>query len=191
MELTPKDDPEVELTADDVATYTGGRLAADNPLTQLLLNAALAGARRRCGWVVTPAKTETLYLDGPGTRNLSLPTMNLTALNTCTENNIALDVTKLAWSRQGIVRKAFGAGYTGRWSSQLGAIQINITHGYSVEDAADWRMAVLAAIDLFLQNIGPQLQIYRVDDVIRQWYKSATTSFDAGSLGPYTLMGVA
>jgi hypothetical protein len=186
-----EDATEVELTPQDVELYTQGRLVASNPLTQQLLTRALAQARRQCGWVVTPAKTETLYLDGPGTQILSLPTMNMTALNTCTENNIDLDVSTLAWSRRGLIQKTTGGPCSSRWSNRLGAIQVNITHGYSVDDAADWRGAVLAAIDLLLQNIGPQLQQYTVDDVQRNWFKSAQFTFDAATMGPYMLIGVA
>lgn len=187
MGATPED-AEVELTAADLASYTNGRLPADAPETQQLLNRALAGARRYCGWVVTPAVSgAVLYLDGPGTRDLSLPTMNMTALTDVVEDGIDLDVTTLAWSRQGIMRKTTGH----RWSRQLGAIQVTITHGYSVEDAADWRGAVLAACDLAAQNVGQQLQQYTVDDVQRNWFKSAQFAFNTAILDPYKLMGVA
>ena len=188
-EAQPHDDPEVELTPDDLAAYTNGRLPANAPETQQILTRALPRARRFCGWRVTPAESETLYLDGPGTRDLSLPTMHMTALTACTEDGIDLDVTQLRWSRQGLVRKNFGGCYTGRWSNQLGAIQITITHGYSVDAAADWRGAVLRICDLASQNVGPQLQVYRVDDVIRQWYKVGSPVLD--DLIEYQLMGVA
>jgi hypothetical protein len=191
--LTPED-TEVELTPADLASYTKGRLPADDPETANLLSRALAGARRYCGWVVTPAVTATMYLDGPGTRDLSLPTMNMTALLSCTENGISLDVspTAMAWSRQGIVRKTVGGPHCGqRWTHQLGSIQIEITHGYSVADADDWRGAVLEACDLAAQNVGPQLQQYTVDDVQRNWFKVAKFAFDTAILDPYRLMGVA
>jgi hypothetical protein len=118
--------------------------------------------------------------------------MNMTALLSCTENGISLDVSSLAWSRQGIVRKVMGGPHCGhRWSRELGSIQIEITHGYSVEDAQDWRGAVLAACDLAAQNVGPTLQDYTVDDVVRKWFKVAQFSFDTKILDPYRLMGVA
>jgi len=47
-----------------------------------------------------------MYLDGPGTRDMVLPTMNVTALTAVIEDNTTLDVSTLAWSRQGIIRKA-------------------------------------------------------------------------------------
>lgn len=186
-ELTPADDAEVELTPADLESYTKGRLLASDGETGKLLTRALAGARRYCGWVVTPAKTETLYLDGPGTRDLSIPTMNMTALTGVTEDGNVLDLSTLAWSRQGQVRKKTGH----RWSHQLGSIQVALTHGYSVDDADDWRGAVLAACDLASQNVGQQLQQYTVDDVQRNWFKSAAFAFNTAILDPYKLMGVA
>lgn len=182
-----------ELTTQDVEDYTKGRLPAGDAQTASLLKLALAGARRYCGWYVTPAKVaDTLYLDGPGTRDLSLPVMNLTRVASCIEDLIDLgDVTDplkgLAWSRQGLVRKRTGH----RWSCQLGAIQIVCDYGYSEDDAADWRGAVLAACDLAVQNIGQTVQEYSVDDVVRKWFKSPQFAFNTALLDPYTLMGVA
>lgn len=177
-----------ELTPDDVATYTRGRLAADDPITAMLLARALAGARRYCGWIVTPpAEAVDMVLDGPGTRQLFLRTMNLTALTACVEDLVPLDVTGLAWSRQGIVEKRDRR----RWSCNLGALRLTVDHGYTEADAEDWRGAVLQACDLAFQNLGQQYQEYTVDDITRKWFKSAAYAFDLTVLDEYRLMGVA
>jgi hypothetical protein len=177
-----------ELTAADVESYTGGRLPASAPETANLLARALAGARRYCGWVVTPpAIGVDMVLDGPGTRDLVLPTMNMTNLTACVEDSVSLDVSTLAWSRQGIVRK----NTCHRWSHNYGAIRLTVDHGYSEDDAEDWRGAVLAACDLAAQNVGQTMQDYTVDDVVRKWFKSAPFAFDKAILDPYKLMGVA
>jgi hypothetical protein len=187
-ELTPADDPNAELTPGDVESYTQGRLLASAQETAKILSRALAAARRYCGWVVTPPATDVdVVLDGPGTRDLVLPTMNLTALTACVEDGVTIDPTDLVWSRQGIVRKRNGC----RWSCQYGAIRLTVTHGYSTDEADDWRGAVLAACDLAAQNVGPLLQQYRVDDVIRQWFKPGGFALDKAILDPYKLMGVA
>ena len=177
-----------ELTVNDVDTYTKGRLPAADARTAELLKRSLAGARRYCGWFVTPVQADyTFHLDGPGTRDLMLPTMNMTGLSAVTEDSNALDITTLAWSRQGIIRKRT----CHRWSCQLGAITVTATHGYLEDDAEDWRGAVLAACDLAVQNIGQQLQDYTVDDVVRKWFKSPQYAFDTATLDRYRLMGVA
>lgn len=177
-----------ELTPADVESFTDGLLKADNPETAQLLSRALAGARRYCGWAVTPPQVDAVIgLDGPGTRHLVLPTMNLTAVSACTELGVVVDPTTLAWSRQGLVAKP----NHGRWSCELGSIQMTVTHGYSEDDAADWRGAVLAACDLAAQNVGSQLQKYRVDDIERDWYKASSFQFNRSLLDPYRLMGVA
>lgn len=183
-----------ELAPADLESYTQGRLKADDPETQNLLNRALAGARRFCGWVVTPQFTGDIVLDGPGTRDLVLPTMNLTDLTACIEDGVSLDVTTLAWSRQGIVRKLTGTPgqrqtHWCRWSHNYGAIRITVTHGYLEADAEDWRGAVLKLCDLASQNVGPTMQMYRVDDIIRQWFKPGSPMMN--DFIPYQLMGVA
>ena len=141
-----------ELTPTDVETYTQGRLHRDDSETARMLTAALAAARRYCGWHVSPVKAgEVLTLDGPRGRVLDLPTRKLLDLTSITEDGRDLDVDgALNWSENGSVRKRSG----GRWSGCYRSIVATITHGYTEEEAADWRQAVLSSIDQVSQTIG-------------------------------------
>lgn len=149
-----------ELSGGDVEAYTQGRLPAGDAETLRLLAAALAGARRYCGWHVTPEKEDhEVEIDGPGTHLLVIPTMALTELQQVTENGEDLNLDDLEWSRRGLVRKKIPVC---RWTHALGGITVKITHGYAEADAADWRGAVLAAVDLasqlgagYAEKIGP------------------------------------
>lgn len=157
-----------ELTAADVTQYTGGRLTAGAETTRLL-DAALKTVRRYCGWRVTPTTVETLTLDGPGSRLLSLPTMHLVELQSITEDGVALTVGDLYVSSRGLVRKKSGAC----WSCRYGALTVTMNHGY--EDATDWQSAVLDLVDRMSQmagtavgNSGPMVR-KKVDDVEYGW----------------------
>lgn len=139
-------DPDTgELIPADVDAFTKGRLSKDDPLTATLLAAAVADTRSYCGdWHVTPVRVDqTITLDGPGSGLLVLPTLRMTALTAVSEDGAALDVTTLAWSTRGLVRKKSGA----RWSDQYGAITVEFTHGFTPVEAADWRRVVLSAVD--------------------------------------------
>lgn len=132
-----------ELSTLTVENYTQGRLHRDDAETARLLAAALAAARRYCGWHVTPVLTaQAVTLDGPGSPLLVLPTLHLTAVTELSENGVDLDVdTAIRWSTRGLVRKT----NRGWWSGEFGAITAKITHGY--EAAVDWQAAVLSLCD--------------------------------------------
>jgi hypothetical protein len=56
-----------ELSANDLETYTNGRLSASDPNTKNVLAAALQEVRNYCKWHVSPVVTEeNEILDGPG-----------------------------------------------------------------------------------------------------------------------------
>lgn len=158
-----------ELTAADVAAFTGGRLA-DNATTQLLLDAALAAARRYAGWAVSPVTETTAVLDGPGGKMLPLPTMNLLEVESLDEDGVEWDVADLRCSRLGFVTKRSG----GYWTSVPGSIEVTFTHGFYETDAADWRRAVLQLVDAMSYDAAstrtdPSLVRKRIDDVEYQW----------------------
>lgn len=134
-------DSDGELTADDVAAFTGGRIAADDPRAGSLLATALAAARRYCGWHVTPVRSEELVLDGPGSPLLVLPTLRLVALAGLSEGGTAVDLGAVTWSRRGLICKRGG----GCWSAEFGAITADVEHGYEAAD--DWQAAVLSMVD--------------------------------------------
>jgi hypothetical protein len=130
-----------ELTVDDVEQYTDGRLGPDNADSDRLLAAALAAARRYCGWHVTPQQAETVTIDGPGSRLLVLPTLHLATLTSITEDGESVEVSSVSSSERGLVRKKSCAC----WTRQLGGVVVAMTHGFAA--AEDWQAAVLSVVD--------------------------------------------
>ena len=160
-----------ELTAAHVAEFTGGRLA-DDEQTEDLLAAALAAARRYCGWHVCPVRFgDVVTVDGPGGRVLSLPTLNLITLSSAVESGAAVDVSLLDVSR----RKGTVEKYpTGCWTSRKGGVTVTMTHGFTEAEAADWRRAVLRLVDAMSYETvttrdDPALVRKKVDNVEYQW----------------------
>lgn len=144
-------DSDGNIVPADVATFTLGRLAADDPRVAQLLADTLADARTFCGWHVTPVRQSTITLDGPGSPLLVLPTLRMTALAEVSEDGAAVDVSTLAWSSRGLVRKKSGA----RWSCEFGSITVKFTHGFDAStDAAGWRRAVLSCVDRRSLDLG-------------------------------------
>lgn len=138
-----------ELTPEDVATFTKGRLDADDDATAMLLAIAVAAARRYCGWHVTPVRTEdALTVDGPGSAMLVLPTLRMTALTSVTEDGAPVDLSTLVWSARGLVRKKSGTG----WSDKFGSIEVKMSHGFA--EAPDWQAAVLSMVDRISEDFS-------------------------------------
>lgn len=193
-----------ELTVDDVESFTGGRLSASDPEVAKMLAAALGAARRHCGWHVSPVIVDdAVTIDGPGSRILNLPTRKLVEMTSITEGTVLVPLDKVRWSAGGppsalsrpvSVRK----NSSGWWSHLYQDIVVVMTHGYTEEEAADWRYAVLSMVDEMstLQTSGrgePDLLSKKVDDVTYRWadpYASAAESalYSQGStFGDYAL----
>ncbi|WP_207769124.1 hypothetical protein [Mycobacteroides abscessus] len=161
-----------ELTPDDLNRYTKGRLpGGTDEDTQDLLDAALAAARRYCGWSVSPVQTGVrITVDGPGGRVLSLPTLHLIAVTAISENGVPWDTTKIDVSQEAGTLEKFPHGV---WTSRKGGISVTMTHGHTEAEAADWRRAVLRLADLMDRDDknrdSGDLVRKRVDDVEYQW----------------------
>lgn len=160
-----------EISIDDLPDATMGRFA-DRDAAQAALDAVLAAARHYCGWHVSPVKDgDILVLDGPGGRVLDLPTRKLNALTSVAESDAALDVSKLDWSHKGLIRKRSGA----RWPCRYRSVTVTINHGFTEAEAADWRNAIINAVDTMARSFGGggaaagSLVRKRVDDVEYQW----------------------
>ncbi|MGE2733844.1 hypothetical protein [Mycolicibacterium vaccae] len=164
-----------ELTAADVHTYTDGRLPNDEPNGKVanMVKAALAAARGYCGWHVSPVRSETLTLDGPGGRLLSVPTLKVVGAPTVVEVGRPVDV---GWSSEkpGCARKRS----RGLWSDEFGAIEVTLTHGFTEVQAADWRdaicsmveeMALRSRVDKTTGRSARDLTGKKVDDVELNW----------------------
>lgn len=168
-----------ELAAADLSAFTRGRLP-DDDATQQVLDAALAAARRYCGWHVCPVRTDVqMEVDGSGAA-LSLPTLNLIAVSEIVEDGVSLDVADLYWSQsKGVVYKR---GWSRGWSGA--SILVTMTHGFSESEAADWRRAVLRLADQMSfepstgEREGADVRRKRVDDVELEWFAEGLITAD-------------
>lgn len=164
-----------ELTTEDVEQFTGGRLLADDPEVQRMLNTALVIARRECGWHVSPVEEVTLVLDGPDSRILSLPSRRVVTMTSITENGTLLNLADLAWSAggpPGLMERPVSVRKKNRgwWSDEYQSIEVVAESGYTEDEAMDWRQAVLSMVDQMasLSSTGrgdADLVSKRVDDV--------------------------
>lgn len=169
-----------ELTAADVHAFTGGRLVDDegDGETTRMLSAALAVARRYCGWHVSPLIEDAeIVLDGPGGRKLYLPTQKIHAIGGITESGADVPDSAYVVSAgvPGLVVRTVG-----RWSTAVAGIAVTLDHGFSEEEAADWRHAVLSMVDEMSKSgstgDGPLVR-KKIDDVEYQWsYQTAAES---------------
>lgn len=163
-----------ELAPADLPAAVLARFA-DNTAAQKAIDSALVAARRYCGWHVSPSRSETITVDGPGGQVLSLPTLNLTTVTSVTELGIAVDVTKLDRSqRKGTLTKRFGC-----WTGRDGAISAAITHGYSETEALDWRAAIVDLVAVRSEvstRDGVDMKRKKVRDVEYEWFESLVST---------------
>ena len=91
----------------------------------LALSVASSEIRSHCGWSISE-ETATLVLDGPGSRNLWLPTLKLTAVTSVKVNGdpLALD-SQYDWTGYGKLI------HRGCWPSKPRSVEVVFTHGYA------------------------------------------------------------
>lgn len=151
--------------------------------------AALAAARRYCGWPVTPPVTVTITVDGPGNRTLSLKSLQLTTITAVVEDDIALDVADLRWSVDtGEVYKKSGH----RWSGKPAAITVTMTHGFDA--APDFDAAVEQAattLQTAATRPDPALKRKRVDVVEYEWFENVSRVLNTALLDAYRILPLA
>lgn len=97
----------------------------DRPDAAVVAEEVTAAIRDYCGWHVAPAWSETLELDGPGGRLLTLPSLYVTAVAAVTVDGVT--VTDYEWSTR--------RGQLGRWAgwpTGFGSITVTLTHGHPV-----------------------------------------------------------
>jgi hypothetical protein len=177
-----------ELTADDVADFTDGRLDSGDDEVVRMLAAALSVARQKAGWHVSPVKTETITIDGPDSRVLFLPTMKLNTLTSVEEDGVAarpVDDRQVSAGDGPLMRRrvALRKRSGGWWTGEYGGIEITMNHGFTEAEAVDWRQAILSMVDqmsllpVSAATGGGSIQSsLRVDDV------------QIGFVNPYTSM---
>lgn len=162
-----------ELTTADVETFTRGRLSASDPVVQDILDAALVRARNYVQWPVSPViDDDVVTLDGPGGRELFLPTRKIGSVASIVENGTTVapgDYVVSSNAQRMIYRK------NGCWTTEYAGITVTYTHGYTEDEAADWRRAILQMVDRMArsQQSGARsdddLKRKHVDDVEYEW----------------------
>lgn len=176
-----------ELTAEDVEDFTKGRLEDDGGTGEVtrMLNAALVAARRYVGWHVSPVReNDELIVDGPGGRRLQLPTRNIIAIVSIEEDGTAVDSALYVKSADvpGLVVRR-----SGRWTCEPSGIAATVDHGFTEDEAADWRQAILTMVDQMSQvpkddSGSGRLVRKRVDDVEYEWSDSEMSGLAGDSL---------
>ena len=116
-------EPKPFATADQMAERTDGVIPADRPYLAYALQVASDMIRDHCGWVVGPLTTETLYLDGPDSRTLMLPTLNLVELVALTQNTVPVDLSGMHPSRTGVIRSRTP------FIDVFGQVAVTVRHG--------------------------------------------------------------
>lgn len=102
-------------------------LSGSAPLTPE--EAAEKLVRDFCGWHVAPVVTETITLDGTGSRRLFLPSLKVNEVQSVLVNGAAIAPTEFSWSEAGILYR--GAG----WPEGFRNVVATIVHGHAAEDA--------------------------------------------------------
>lgn len=120
----------VPNTSDALATPGAlTRMLRGAPITDMLaaelVLRASAVVRDHCGWHITKQTDHEFVIDGPGTRTLFLPTLELTAVTSITENGTAVPVTDVDWSRAGMIQRRSCRC----WTDRLSGITVVGTHG--------------------------------------------------------------
>lgn len=183
-----------ELLPSDAEQYTKGRLSQTDPDVARGLASALSRARNYCGWHVSPVRTETIALDGPGRTLLLLPTLKVVAI---TDISIGGESIDLATVRE--LADTPGALYRERgWPCGFSNIAVTFSHGFTQAECEDFREAVLSLLDQASMSAGtgragPMIG-KRVDDIDINWSglprEVDNAPLDKRALAPYRLLGL-
>lgn len=129
------------MTIEEFAGYLQRDLdACDAWTAQQLLDGAAAAVIEYCGWHIAPVRTETVTVDGSGTRIQPLPTLNLVSLETITERGRTLDPAWIDWSANGLLEKRSG----GVWTARRRGVTAEMTHGYATTPG--WLVTLICAL---------------------------------------------
>lgn len=157
MALTPTPDGYLTELADllagdpfaspaELSAYTEGSITIADPRAPLILAGATRAIQRYAGWHIAPSLTETKRLDGAYVGNiLQLPSLHVTEVTSVIAHNrrdastITYDEYSFGWSENGNVE------YYSKWGWPYGYrnIEIEFTHGYSLDQISDLKQIVL------------------------------------------------
>lgn len=104
-----------------------------------MVRQAQAAIRRYCGWHVAPSLTETLTLDGTGSRHLWLPSLHVIDVTAASNDGEDVALDDLDWSEAGYLELRCG-----HWCRRPRSIEVTLEHGF--EEGPDDLVEVAAAI---------------------------------------------
>lgn len=175
-------------SAKQMAERTDGVIGEDHPFLNYALDVATRMIRDHCGWVVGPVTTETLNLDGPGSRLLVLPTLRIVEVAAVRQDDVPLDMSTVRLSRgSGMIRTVTPL------SDEFGAIEVDLRHGYDTvpEPIVDLTLQMAA------RALGSPLGVVREQSLVANITWSTTAAGVAGgtvimehelaALAPYTI----
>lgn len=175
-------------SAQQMDDRTEGAISKDRPFLGYALDVASQMIRDHCGWVVGPVTTDTLYLDGPGSRLLVLPSLRVVEVTAVRQAGRPLDLTGLRISRStGMIRTASPL------TDEYGAIEVDLRHGYDTvpEPIVDLTLQMAA------RALGSPLGVVREQSLVANVTWSTTAAGVAGgtvilehelaALAPYTI----
>ena len=141
-------------------------------------DSALDVVRAYCGWHVTPVQSRTVTVDGPGGRDLFLPTMRLVSLQQVVEDGVNLDLDMLEWSDIGRIRKKRDIKYLSghphvwcpwHWTDQLSGVEVTMTDGFDQAPVLDLVVDMTSRWLASADNREPGMITRRVNEVTYQW----------------------
>lgn len=115
------------LTTDEVEHRTLGRVPADLPGLSQVLSRAEESVIAYCEWHVAPRRTETLILDGTGSRLLQLPSLKVNDVISVRHLGDLMDPDLYDWSATGQIELRHPQD---RWTHRYRGIEVEIDHGY-------------------------------------------------------------
>lgn len=119
----------------------GPTLSASDDLSKFFLSAATDAVRDYCGWHVFPVKERTIIEDGPGGRELILPTLRVIDITSIVENgHLLVPGVDYEWSKKGMVRRLGGA-----WTNRYNSLSISLRDGFTRADNLVLTIYALAA----------------------------------------------
>lgn len=110
-----------------------------------ILRQVSAAVRAYCHWHIAPVITETLTLDGPGSRFLWLPTLRVVSVESITNDGVAVDLTTVDTSKSGyLILRCDVSSALHCWSHRPGGVVVELHHG--LDDIPDELVTLVAQV---------------------------------------------
>lgn len=120
-----------QITPATLSEYTGGKIKAADPRSELLIRGAVAAIRRYCRWHISPEREDIVILDGRGGTMQRLPSIHVVDIAEVLDGDSVLVFKQdYRWTQAGLLSRSHG-----RWSPHFRDVQVTMVHGF--EDVPD------------------------------------------------------